>query len=313
MNNGSTTWTHCGLAALGYLGLLPLYFLLSRTRTAPFLDHHFRQSVAIYGLLLLITGVSAIAVAALSYLLVFHREFYETLHMEGYILGALRKLYVAWAVFWAFGLAMALLGGMRQMPLVNRLARKKRWVKGTCLCLLALYGFLLALVPVTVHACRLVPQDREIGAVYMVYEDNGVFPRWLFALAFYPMARTTEATFGPGQAVLQRISRESIAQALAHGRLVFIGSHGTRKGLMLKNDWILPADLAGDVKNPALAFVYLTSCDSGEQRDAWVSALAPADVVTYDRLSAVLEHAWWLWFRGPEKIRSLETEGYYGQ
>jgi hypothetical protein len=175
----------------------------------------------------------------------------------------------------------------------------------------ATYLLILALVPITLHASSLVPKSRESGAVYMVYEDNRIFPRWLFALAFYRMARAAEATYGPESAVLLKISRENVAKALVGGRLVFVGSHGTTRGLMLHDDWLLPEDLAAVPKNEGLKFVYLTGCDSGDQRDAWVDALAPADVVTYDRLSASLEHAWWLWFRGPEKVRTLYAEEHH--
>lgn len=308
MSIGSTACQQRALAALGYLGGLPAYYLVPRLRPTPFREHHFRQAVAIHCLLFMILGLSVVTIAVLSYLLVFHREFYERLQMEGYVLGTLRKLYLAWAVFWGFGLSMAVFGSARDMPLVHVLARNKRLVNMTSLCLVGLYGAILAMIPVTIHATTLVPVERTTGSVYMVYEDNGIFPRWLFALAFYPMALTTESVIGPGEAVLLHISRESVAEALAGGRIVFIGSHGTKKGLMLKDDWLLPEDLAEVPKNAKLGFVYLTGCDSGEQREAWVSALAPAEVLTYDRLSAVLEHAWWLWFSGPERIRRLKME-----
>jgi len=174
--------------------------------------------------------------------------------------------------------------------------------------LAAVYLFFLTLIPFAVHASLLVPANRESGAVYMVYEDNGIFPRWLFALAFYPMARAAESTYGKDSAVLIKISRATVARALAEGHVVFVGSHGTRKGLMLHNDWLLPKDIAALPKNKSLKFVYLTGCDSGDQREAWTAAFAPADVVTYDRLSASLEHAWWLWFSGPEKVRAMYAE-----
>jgi hypothetical protein len=142
----------------------------------------------------------------------------------------------------------------------------------------------------------------------MVYEDNGMFPRWLFALGFYRMALAAREVHGPESPVLVKISRSAIGEAVAHGRLVFIGSHGTRRGLMLKNEWLLPEEFESVEKNPALHLVYLSGCDSGDQRDAWERAFAPATVITYDRLSAVLEHAWWLWFTGPELVRNLTAE-----
>lgn len=308
MTNSSIPSRERVQATLCYLGLFPLGCLFPRLRRSDYLEHHYRQSAILFGAILMLTGLLAIIMVLLSYLLINFREFYVSAHLEVRTLGLLRKLFLAWAVFWSFGLGMALLGGARLMPLVHRLARRDHAVRGASVALLALYCALLVLLPLAIHASALVPVDRQSGDVYMVYEDNGVFPRWIFALAFYPMARATEETYGPGRAVLLKISRETVAEALAGGRLVFVGSHGTSKGLMLRHEWLLPKDLAAVPKNPNLKFVYLTGCDSGEQRDAWVAALSPADVVTYNRLSATLEHAWWLWFTGPAKVRAVYAE-----
>lgn len=300
------------LAAGCYLGLPPFLAFANGNSSTPYGRHHYRQAAILFGALLALLSLLAAALLILSYLLVSHREFYESTHIEVHVFGIIRKLFLAWSVFWAFALGMALLGAARPMPLVQRLAIRDGAVQWSCRGLGALYLFLLALTPVAIHASRLVPAHRDSGAVYMVYEDNGIFPRWLFALAFYPMARAAEDTYGSGSAVLIKISRAAVAKALAEGHVVFVGSHGTRKGLMLHNDWLLPKDIAALPKNASLKFVYLTGCDSGDQREAWVSAFAPADVVTYDRLSASLEHAWWLWFRGPEKVRAMHAEENHG-
>lgn len=304
----STTWWQRVRAAALYFGLPPFSTSRGAERRSPFIEHHYRQAWAILALLFVLTALFTVAIVSLSYVLVFHRDLYETLRMEVYLLGLLRKLYLAWAVFWAFGLAMALLGGMRQMPVVHALG-ERGWVRRfSTVVVCALYAAILFTIPVAAHAARLVPPDREIGDVYMVYEDNGMFPRWIFALAFYPMARAARQEFGPDGPVLQKISRDAVERAIANGKLVFVGSHGTRKGLMLKNDWLLPEEFTEAPKAPDLRLVYLSGCDSGDQRDAWEAAFAPAAVVTYDRLSAVLEHAWWLWFQGPKEIHKLAME-----
>jgi len=290
-----------------------VYFGLGERKKSPFLCHHYRQAAAILAIAVVLTVLFAGAIISLSYVLVFHRDFYEALRMEVYLLGVLRKLYLAWAVFWAFGLAMALLGGMRQMPLVQRLGQSRflrRFASGA---MIAGYGTLLLLIPVAVHASSLVPLERERGSVYMVYEDNGMFPRWIFALGFYRMAWTARSVFGPDAPVLIKISRDAVENAIAHGEIVVIGSHGTKKGLMLKNDWLLPEDFLDCPKSPDLGLVYLSGCDSGEQRSAWEAAFAPADVVTYDRLSAVLEHVWWFWFTGPEIVEKRGMEKVHAE
>lgn len=309
--NRSIAWRQRGQATLLYCGLTPLYYVFPRRRDCPFLEHHFRQASAIIALVLAVAAIFVLSIATLSYVLVFHRSWYEDLHLEVYVLGALRKLFLALAVFWLFGLLMALLGGARQMPIVYRLGAR-RWVARTAAFgLLAIYLALIALLPLAAHASSLVPQNRDVGEVYMVYEDNGVFPRWLFALAFYPMAQAARQVYGPDAPVLIEISREAVENSVAHGRVVYVGSHGTSRGLMLRDDWLLPGEFKDAPKNPGLRLVYLSGCDSGDQRDAWEKAFAPAEVITYDRLSAVLEHVWWLWFRGPDVVRESKNEEHH--
>jgi len=52
--------------------------------------------------------------------------------------------------------------------------------------------------------------------------------------------------------------------------------------------------------------VYLTACHGGDAAIEWREALAPATVISFDRNSAVLEHAFWLWFRAPGVVAELE-------
>ncbi|MBI2432466.1 MAG: hypothetical protein HYV26_06305 [Candidatus Hydrogenedentes bacterium] len=74
---------------------------------------------------------------------------------------------------------------------------------------------------------------------------------------------------------------------------------------MINKHYYAPKQLAGLTVNPSLHFVYLAGCDSGTLRQEWEKAFAPAHVYTYDRLTAVAEHAWWLWTEGPEAVREL--------
>lgn len=305
MLSGSPSWRERGRAVLAYLGLLPVLRLIPVTRTSPYLRHHDGQAAVIGGLFVLLVGLLLVTLLALSYALVAHRELYENAQLERYSLGAVRKLFLAWSVFWLFGLGMALLGAARPMPLVQPLAERKRVVGAATSALGALLVLVVLLLLAGGYAARRIPPDRTAARVYMVYEDNGIFPRAMFALAFLPMARAADEVYGPGSAALLPISREAVATALAGGDVVFVGSHGTERGLMLRDDWLLPRDLAAMAKGPNLKFVYLTGCDSGVKRDDWLNALAPAEVVTYDRLSASLEHAWWLWFNGPDKVRAI--------
>lgn len=305
MFSGSPSWRERGRAVLAYLGLVPVLRLFPGTRPSPYRLHHEGQAAIIGGFFVLLVALLLFTLLALSYALVEHRELYENAQLERYSLGAVRKLFLAWSVFWIFGLGMAILGAARPMPIIQNLAGRKRVVGAATGAMGAFLVLVLLLVLAGSYAGRSMPAARTTARVYMVYEDNGIFPRAMFALAFLPMARAADEVYGPGSAALLPISREAVATALTHGDVVFIGSHGTERGLMLRDDWLLPRDLAEMPKGPTLKYVYLTGCDSGVKRDDWLKALAPAEVVTYERLSASLEHAWWLWFNGPDKVRAI--------
>lgn len=308
MTNSSSRWRDRTRAAGNYVGLLPLALFRGRRNRDDFAQHHSRQAGALFAILAVLAFLFVLIVLGLSYLLVHHRAFYLDSHIERHLLSGLRKLFLAWLVFWAFGLCLALLGSARPMPLIRRLA-KYPWIwRSGALALLATYSIGALLVPVWLHARALAPAAQTQGSVYFLYEDNDVFPRWFFLLVFYPMTRTASDLWGDGSVVVQRFDRPAVLNAVAHAEAMYLGTHGTPKGLMLDEGWLTPDDLNDADINPNLRFVYISGCDSGRQREGWVAALAPAEVVTYDRLSAVLEHAWWLWFRGPDKLRAIYKE-----
>jgi len=246
------------------------------------------------------------SVAVVSMLMVHFRAFYDQYHPEPHLMSALRKLFLCWLVFWVYGTALAVYGSDRELPVAGWLARKPRCLLSAMLCFVVLYAAILGTVPLAMHAASLARADIAPGKAYMLYEDIDRFPRWVFTLGFYPIARTATQRWGPGSVVAHKLSRDAIRRALQEGHFVFIGSHGRATGLLLEDGYVTPEEVKAMGARASLQFVYLTSCDSGAQRDAWEQAFAPAKVVTYDRLTAVLEHAWWLFFKGPEVIRSLD-------
>lgn len=309
MNSNHTGPRQRALATGLYLGLVPLILPERTSRaSASYVAHHGRQAGALFACLFVLVALLAASALALTFLLIYHRDFYQDYHLERHVLGVLRKLVLAWAVYWAFGIGQALLGSQRPLPLLGRIARRSWcWRSGAWL-VLASYVSALALTPIALHAQSLTPADRTSGDVHILYDDNNTFPRWFFLLSFYPMIRTASDLWGPESVVLGDFERSAAIRAAGEATVIYLGTHGTPKGLMLEDSWLTPDDLAEAADNPRLQFVYLSGCDSGQQRDGWLKAFAPAEVVTYDRLSAVLEHAYWLWFRAPDKLRAIYEE-----
>ncbi len=308
MTDSSTSWQIRLRATAFYLGLQPFVLFLPRLRRDQYSRHHFQQAAALFTVFVVLTTLFALTAVALSYLLVHHRGVYEDFQVERYTLGTLRKLFLAWAVFWVFGIGLALAGSCRPMPLIQRLTERPRLWQCNSACLLAAFGVILALIPMARHGEHLAPADNLDGKIHLLFEDNDVFPRWFFQLAFYPITRRGTTLWGEGSVVVQKFERESVRRAVSEAEFIYMGTHGTSKGLMLPDGWLAPSDLEGMEINSALRFVYLSGCDSGQQRSGWLEVFAPAEVITYDRLSAVLEHAWWLWFRGPGVLNTLHKE-----
>lgn len=299
---------HARLTALAYyLGAAPIVFFRRKSRRNDFLIHHLKQALALFAMLLCILLAFFFAVLILTYVMLQHRALYDHVHPEPHTLNITRKLFLCWLVFWAFAAALALRGSMRKMPLVNVLSKRRRLIPLTAAAGILLYTSIIAAIPLAIHANSLTRQDPAPGAVYLLYEDIDRFPRWIFTLGFFQISRAANERWGPGQVVALRLSQDSLKRALREGRFVFIGSHGMKEGLLLKSGFVLPKDIQKWGVNPKLRFVYLTSCDSGTQKEAWENAFAPAKVVTYDRLTALLEHIAWLWFKGPGIIRSMDT------
>jgi hypothetical protein len=125
-------------------------------------------------------------------------------------------------------------------------------------------------------------------------------------LGFYPIAIEATSKWGRGSVVVKPLTKEGLADALHDGRFVFVLSHGTEEGLYTRKLKIRPNKAAPKGTGAHLQFVYITGCDSGALRQQWERVLAPARVVTFDRLSAWLEHIFWLVFQGAGEIRRLE-------
>jgi hypothetical protein len=302
---GKVPWRLRGGAAGYYAGLAPFALLMRRPGRDPFLEQHLRQALATWAMLVAWLLLFIVGVLALTYAMTWHRSFYETYHLEGHLLNATRKLFLCWCVFWVFGCGLALMGSRRELPLVWRLAARPRLRQVTAVILLLVYAAGLVTGGLVWRAKQLLRDDAAPARAYCLYHDNGVIPQWIFALGFYRIASAAQAHWGDGATIMLPLSRESLERALAEGTFIFLGSHGVRSGLLMDKGFLKPEDVAVLPKSPDLALVYLAGCDSGASRDGWTQALAPAEVVTFDRLTSVLEHSVWLWMTGPNRISGL--------
>jgi hypothetical protein len=305
-------------AAAFYLGLAPLLSAARLRRADPYLRHHHAQALAFGGLLLVELLAIPICMTLVGYLMVEQRAFIESYPVEtvadvGLAAGGLAVLFAE-----VFGVMQALRGSARGIPLVHRLAVKPRWLATARAGGVAFWCVIALVALVTMHASSLTRRGGAPARAYLLYDDMGVYPGWVFDLGFCRLARAATDHWGPGSVVVAPLAQDTLADALRHGDFVFVASHGSTEGDVLVRGTFTGPD--GEVYNhmavkpdatlaahvgPHLRFVYLTACDGGRKAAEWQATLAPAEVRTFDRLSAVVEHVYWLWFTGPAEFARL--------
>jgi hypothetical protein len=289
-----------------YFGLAPLAWWRDTGRRSPFLQHHLSAGLALYVLLFGVLVLAVAAVVLITLVLLYWRAAYETVHFEARTLTMVRRVFLAWCVVWAYAAVHAPLGSVAPVPLVWRIAERRNWLRAVAALACVTYGVAALAAALSWDGARLLRADAAPAKVYLLYEDANLFPRWMFTLGFYRLARTAREVYGPNEAVAVKLTEDSLRRALAEGEFVFIGSHGTHEGILLPQGMFSPEEARMAPARPKLRFVYLTGCD---QPSDWVEAFAPAEVVTYGRMTAVVEHVWWMWFTGPAKMRTIAGQG----
>jgi uncharacterized Tic20 family protein len=293
------------LALLAYLGLAPVIWALPARQRDSFLGRQCAQSLVLFLTLGIITVVNAVLFLIASYLLVFHRVFYETQPVERVIFDIMGVLLLLWLVAWLIGVVKALCGSMGGIPYLTRLRHKPAAVYLGVAAVLAFYALIATLATAVAQARSLSEHRPQPAQAYMLFDDIGWVPHWVFELGFSRVAKAARAQWGEESVVVTPFTLEALDIALAHGTFVFLSSHGTEQGLYTQERWFTPEDAEALGRGSNLQYVYITGCDSGLQARGWEAALAPAQVQTFNRLSAVAEHVYWLWFRGPGVIRDL--------
>jgi len=196
-------------------------------------------------------------------------------------------------------------------------------------------ALVFATVPLALHANSLIRTSRERAAVYFLYDEGAGIPRWLFGLGMYRVSRQAEQIWGAGCTVVDRLNKATLRTALANGRVVILATHGeggyaatyyapeclcigaaesgtedegkSARFLSMsvrdrENRW-------GKWENVPvgrdLRLAYIFACNAGERAPLWNERLAPAQVITYNRVSTVFDHAYWFAVTGPRTIKGL--------
>jgi hypothetical protein len=197
----------------------------------------------------------------------------------------------------------ALRGKSKNVPLLRRLSLQK-WIPTATLSLSMLFIMFFSLIAcLSYHSIMITPQNNPNARVFMLYDDLDFYPRWIFTLGFLPITRKAIETSGPDSVCVCKLTPESIRQAFSNGKFVFLATHGGGPGKIHAGGYLYTANYAQNASaENQPTFIYLTACNLGKDNESWPQAFPNAEVVSFERWSAVLEHAVWLYSDGPRKV-----------
>jgi hypothetical protein len=304
-------WASRLLAVVGYLGFTPLLRLFRVRRQDSYLRHHQAQALATLLPLFLLLLIWAIWLA---FEICLVRNHAQTSHIHaawtGMMIASLGGLGL-WGLTWivAVAVGMAIAGSTTPIPLIAWLARRPG-LMGLALVgnsvLLALVGLFAGLA---IHASSSAREDVAPAPVYYLYDnrDHAFLGTWGQKLFCYRVTRVAQERWGPGSAVVAPITVENFRTAVTYGRFVVLIGHGRSGAFATVDDWSIWPDFPGRTATPGkdLQFVYLSACHGGDKASEWEQSFAPAEVVSFDRDSAALEHLCWFWFDAPVRLKEI--------
>ena len=324
-------WSSRLLAAVGYLGLTPVLRLCRVRRHDIYLRHHQAQGLAALVLLLPLLLIWPISDTLETYLFRRHVGQASDYHAAdaGIMVVVLGGL-ALWGLISMVAIGMAIAGSTRPLPLIAWLARRSRLMRVALIGNSVLLALVVLVVGLAIHASSLAREDAVPAPVYFLYDnrDYEFLGAWGPKLFCYRISRVAQERWGPGSVVVAPITAENFRTAITHGRFVVLQSHG-KSGAMVTTDGYTvwpnsPAMFAEDrqvfpvigfvrpnfattsaTPGKDLQFVYISACNGGELATEWDQRFAPAEVVTFDRLTGAMETLWWLWFDGPDRLKEI--------
>ena len=297
---------HRILCAFLYMGIAPVAYLFRYHQKTDFTNHHTRHALssafAMHAALLIFI-ILRIPVIKLRIL----REDISLAIRADAIHSILMIITFALLLLWtALSVFCALVGKSARIPILSRLS-KKAWLPGTMLVIFTLgLALLVTIMCFSCHSLSITPQSNNEAKVFMLYDDGGFFPRWLFTLGFLSVTKKASNLLGPNSMCVCQLTNDTFQHAFSHGKFIVLATHGAGPGQIYAGRQIYKATdalKASDGNHPS--FIYLTGCSVSKGDNSWAEAFPTTEVISFRRWSATVEHIWWLYSEAPDKLESL--------
>jgi len=297
---------HRILSASLYVGVAPVAFLLKYHHKSDFTSHHTRHALS-SSFIMHAALLVFVMIRILHIILRIHREDIYLASRVGTVELILFTItFSILLILTSLSVFYAVRGKSAKVPILSRVS-KKAWVPALMLSIFAAsLAFVLLTTFLSCYSVSITPEANNEAVVYMLYDDAGFFPRWIFTLGFLPITRRASNDLGPDSVCVCKLTREAFKQAFSSGKFIFLATHGAGPGRIYADRLTYGATFASEASDGNRPhFVYLTACSLGKNDDSWNRALPKTEVVSFDRWSAVVEHIWWLYSEGPDKLESV--------
>lgn len=341
MTNSHPTSPERLLCVANYLGLAPLTRLWRAKHQDAFFARHYTQAMAaLFCLASAFIGFYLLDTVRCLVFIAFPKAAQRFTEHWGpflrFVDDALWLPIIVLAAIWIVPMVLALCGSTRPIPLLKYLAGRLWVIRLTLAFNYLMLASMLLLAPFAFHASSLAQTCHEGAAVYFLYDEGVPVPRWAFALGMYRITLQADRNWGKACTVVDHLNRVTLRTALADGKVVILATHGEQgyavtyyapeclcvgapdkgttnennsrhflhvKRLQPDNNW---GQWENVTVNQDLQLAYIFACNGGERESQWGEHLAPAHVITYNRISTVYDHAWWFAFAGPQILSRLK-------
>lgn len=302
------------ISILFYVGLIPFFpFLLFKKNRSKNLSGEYVTALAV-SFVQIITGVITLLIWIFGYKAVVTFSPYSIIK---YRLGNFFILDYLFFVIFGIGIivwfvyVIRIISGLNiRIPFITKISQNMKVMKITYVMNLSLVIFLLVIVFLTIYANKISMNPVKPAKVYMLYDDMGFAPHWIFPLGFYQVQRAAIEKWGNGYVSIEPVSKESIKEALENAEMVFLSIHGADGVFWFANKirsefyTYGPKQIQEIGKGQNLKFVYLANCYGGMLRTEWEQVFHPAKIKAFDYTSLYPDHLYWLWIKLPGILKN---------